>query len=358
MLSELRKLNSFSSMIRYVCTKELGHGAFSTVYKCHRADTGESFAIKVFPKSNLKKSDDKKRFQRELNTMAFIHHENIISLHDCFSDDDNFYLVMTLCKNGELADYIARNSKLQEDIALHIFKQILAAISTLHSYNIVHRDLKPQNILFTEFPNIKVGNFGLSDSTANKKTIHNFCGSICFCSPECLSRMEYDPIKSDIWSLGVILYNMVVGVHPWGTKSDTVMIRNIKRAYYNIPKFVSKDCADLISRMMKLNPEDRITMSEISKHPWIKGEFHKVEPNIIRSLDEFIHFDITDTDSDIYSPFNEPMHSESKIVSFEGVIHSSPSFSSTPKKLKFPNANKRRKTEPETYYHPVHRAFT
>ena len=104
-----KKIKSYHfQMINYICSKEVGNGAFSTVYKCFRADTKEQFAVKVFPKHNLKNEEDINRFQREINIMAFTHHENIISMRDCFSDEENFYLVMNLCKGGELSQYVEK----------------------------------------------------------------------------------------------------------------------------------------------------------------------------------------------------------------------------------------------------------
>ncbi|EAY13956.1 hypothetical protein TVAG_490940 [Trichomonas vaginalis G3] len=97
-----------------------------------------------------------------------------------------------------------------------------------------------------------------------------FCGSPCYCSPECLCRVQYDGRLSDVWSLGVILYAMVTGEHPWNITNTSIMLRQILKGAYTVPPFVSPQCKELITKMMQVNPRDRITVDEILKHPWLK----------------------------------------------------------------------------------------
>lgn len=264
----------------YVVDKELGRGTFGSVYHAINTINKQEYAIKLFPKSNLESPEEEARFQREVNAMAFLRHDNLIALHDLISDEENFYLVMDLCSGGELFDYIADNDKLPEPKAALVFRQIISAISYCHQYGVAHRDLKPENILIDKFPHIKISDFGLCGYIKNTQLMKTFCGSPCYCSPECLCRVQYDGRLSDVWSLGVVLFAIITGEHPWNISNTSIMLRQILKGVFNVPNYVSKDCKDLIVRMLKVNPIDRIKVEDIIEHPWLK----KAENNPIATM--------------------------------------------------------------------------
>ena len=254
----------------YEMQDELGHGAFSTVCKALNKTNNKIYACKIFPKSNLADKGDTDRFQREINAMAFLRHENLVALYDFFWDELNFYMIIDFCPGGELFDYIVNHDKLDEPTAALIFQQIASALQYCHSLGVAHRDLKPENVLIDQFPLIKVSDFGLCGYISDKKMMKTFCGSPCYCSPECLCRVQYDGRLSDVWSLGVILYAMVTGEHPWNITNTSIMLRQILKGAYTVPPFVSPQCKELITKMMQVNPRDRITIDQILKHPWLK----------------------------------------------------------------------------------------
>lgn len=255
---------------KYELEEKIGSGSFGHVYKVLHTKTKEPFALKLIQKSKLTTKAEESRFQRELDTMAYLDNENLVKMHDFFSDSTNFYLIVDFCQGGELFNYIVTQQKLNEPIAAVIFKQIVSAIAYCHSYGVAHRDLKPENILITEFPTIKVTDFGLCGYFDEHKLMSTFCGSPCYCAPECLSRVQYDGRLSDIWSLGVILYAMVTGEHPWTVSNTSQMLRQIIQAKYTIPSFLTDECRDLISRLLVAKPTDRIEMKDIIAHPWLK----------------------------------------------------------------------------------------
>lgn len=252
----------------YEITTELGRGAYSTVYRCQKQ--GNHYAMKIIPKSKI--GDDKsiERFQRELDAMAFFSHPNIIHLEDFFIDNDDFCVVMDCCAGGELTHFIIKNDKLNEPTAALIFQQICQAIAYCHQSGVAHRDLKPENILIDKFPNIKITDFGLCGYLEENKLMSTFCGSPSYCSPECLFCTEYDGKKSDIWSLGVILFAMVTGSHPWDCTNQAVMVNQIHHAEYTIPSYVSNECRDIINSCIRVNPNERATLETILQNPWFK----------------------------------------------------------------------------------------
>lgn len=256
---------------QYKIGSELGHGSFAYVYKAFNTKNRRSYAIKILPKKNLVSEKDVQRFQREVNATSFLRHDHIVALHDFFWDESNFYLVQDICPGGDLFSFISKNDHLEEPVAAFLFKQICEGIQYVHSFNVAHRDLKPENILIDKFPMIRITDFGLCGYIEEDFKMTTFCGSTSYCAPECLSRIEYDGKKADLWSLGVILLVMVTGDSPWD-KNAAKMISQIKCAGYNMPppSKISEDCRNLISQLIRVNPHERLPIDEVLKHPWIE----------------------------------------------------------------------------------------
>lgn len=288
----------------------LGTGAFSSVYRVVNEE-GTEFAMKVIPKENITHDGDPERLQRELDTMAFLKHPNIVSMHNFFSDEEKFYLVLDYCPGGDLADFLVSQPPLREQQVANVFRQIVTAIAFVHSHSVAHRDLKPQNILITKFPNVKVTDFGLCGYIDDEK-MKTFCGSPCYTAPECLSRVQYDGALSDVWSLGVILYVLVTGHHPWNVTNIPKMIKQITSAQFTVPSSVSPACDDLIKSMLKVRPTDRLTCEKILAHPWMKlapsrrETPNKLPPllrNSLLSFTQTINRDAIKKDHGVVSPF-------------------------------------------------------
>jgi serine/threonine protein kinase len=257
------------SIKNYEIGDQLGHGAFSHVCKATNVDTGATYAVKIFPKANLVGEGDLTRFQREIDTMAYLRHDNLVALHDFLWDDENFYLILDLCLGGELFDYITLHERLDEPTAALLFRQILAGVAYCHSCGVAHRDLKPENVLIVAFPHVKIADFGLCGFLSDSQLMRTFCGSPCYCAPECLSRIRYDGRQSDVWSLGVLLFAMVTGEIPWNLSNASVMLRQILKAAYTIPAHVSPGCRELLQAMIRVIPDTRITIPGIMAHPWM-----------------------------------------------------------------------------------------
>jgi serine/threonine protein kinase len=235
-------------------------------------------------------------------------------------DSANFYLVIDLCSGGELFDYIVEHDRLDEPTAALIFHQIISAIAYCHSFGVAHRDLKPENVLIVDFPYVKVADFGLCGFISEQQLMRTFCGSPCYCAPECLCRIQYDGRKSDVWSLGVILFAMVIGEHPWNVTNTSIMLRQILKGAYTVPGYISPACKNLIQSMMKVNPVDRISIERLVEHPWLKlAESAPTKPNFkapplvipppqptsIKDISEASARAAQKSDSGIFSPFQD-----------------------------------------------------
>jgi serine/threonine-protein kinase HSL1 (negative regulator of Swe1 kinase) len=186
------------------------------------------------------------------------------------------YLVLEYVDGGELFGAITANGRLTEPEAIVFFRQILAGVGYCHSLNICHRDLKPENILLTKEGQIKVADFGMAalhQSPGHK--LRTSCGSPHYAAPEVVKGGAYRGDKTDIWSIGIILYATLAGRLPFDTEAtgdDLVraLVPKIKKGVYTMPKDFSPEAADLIWRMLQVNPRDRITMSQIWRHSLVR----------------------------------------------------------------------------------------
>jgi serine/threonine-protein kinase HSL1 (negative regulator of Swe1 kinase) len=194
----------------------------------------------------------------------------------CETTNRNRYLVLEYADNGELFEHITRNGRLQEEEAIKFFRQILSAVGCCHAFNICHRDLKPENILLTKDLEIKIADFGMAalhQSPDHK--LKTSCGSPHYAAPELIKGSMYRGDKVDIWSMGVILYATLAGRLPFdveGCGKDWLgpLLGKIKKGTYHMDEAFSPEAANLIWRILQVNPRDRISLSQIWRHPLIR----------------------------------------------------------------------------------------
>jgi len=265
----------------YKFKKTIGEGAFSVVKLSYHEELQTYFACKVVPRSSLLSLDLATRFEIEIRINQQLHHPGIVQVIDLLKDDMNYYVFMELCPNGELFKYIIERKKLREQEASLIMTQILMALEYVHSQKVAHRDLKPENLLFDPIGHLKIGDFGLSRYLGPNGLVTTPCGSPCYASPECLSGLPYDGCKSDMWSVGVILYAMVTGQLPWTKRNQNQLFDQIRRAEFTIPSFLSEYCIDLILSLMCIDTDKRFSATKALKHPWIAGNNHNYISNWI-----------------------------------------------------------------------------
>lgn len=278
----------------YTIGKEVGSGNYGAVKRAKANETDKTVAIKFIAKKNIKKTDVS--HVREISIMKLCNHKNIIKYVDCYEDSRYYYIVMEYAKGGELFDYVINRGGLPEQDGKKVFLQILSAVEYLHgSLMISHKDLKLENILLCdrETLQIKLVDFGFANFVRVSLN-DTFCGSPHYTAPEILQNNKYNGMKTDIWSLGVILYTLLSCKFPWGEKGegknkklDLDSIVNIK---YKMPGEIPEQAADLI-RTILVPVDQRPVISEIKKHPWIaddvlENEFPKMEQ--VSSIDTII----------------------------------------------------------------------
>ena len=251
--------------------KALGEGTFGKVRKGSHILTGEQVAVKVLEKGRIKDSNDLDRISREIKILKRVKHPNIVQLYEIVENDDELYLIMEYWKGGELFDYIVAKQRIREREACRFYQDLLNAVDYLSRVFVWHRDLKPENILidYESGKRLKIADFGLSNVYKNKQdTLKTACGSPWYAAPEMIAGNRYNGLSVDIWSSGVVLYAMIWGYLPFEDPVTSKLYKKIMKADYELPKWVSKPAAGILSRILETDPDQRATVSEIRDHPW------------------------------------------------------------------------------------------
>jgi serine/threonine protein kinase len=268
----MRTIRSWPSRIHsYEIGREIGRGSYSRVFRAINQTTHELCAMKIIPRITAARDPDFIRVRQEASAMFYLSHPNLIRLKEAFTDDTFVFLVLDLCEGGDLLQHVLNHGPLDEPTCALVFAQIASALAHCHARGIAHRDLKPENVLITEFPMVKLGDFGLSGFATDGELMTVFCGSPCYLAPECHRKLPYDGRKADIWSLGVMLCTMATGSFPWTalTKSHE-MVKQILKGEYVISESTSDECRSLLDRMLQVDPKQRIGMDGILAHPFLK----------------------------------------------------------------------------------------
>jgi serine/threonine-protein kinase ULK/ATG1 len=229
--------------------KAIGKGSFSKIYIGTSISTGDEIAVKIIKKRNVKNENN---ILREIKIMSMIKHENILCLLDVLVSNNKYYLIMEYCNMGDLKEYM-RNRELNEPELLYYMEQIRNGIWELHKNNIIHRDLKPQNILVTHNDQLKISDFGFAKSYDPDVDLQQtMCGSPLYMAPEILEQKKYTD-TADLWSIGVIMYELYYNEVPVKGKNIVDLIKNIRKFQYNSPntKVCSTECTHLMKNLSK-----------------------------------------------------------------------------------------------------------
>jgi len=261
----------------YTRGKTLGEGAFSVVIEATNKSTDESYAVKVVTKSKLTKEDEI-ALKDEIIVLRELQHQHIIRLYDVYEEKSFWYLVTEKMTGGELFDRIVSKSFYNEKEARDVCKILFEAIGYCHKHSVAHRDLKPENLLLRSEDNdseIKIADFGFAKKVLTPNSLTTQCGTPGYVAPEILEGVAYDT-KSDMWSLGVIVYILLGGYPPFIEQNQRELFRKIRKGQYEFHEeywgAVSPDAKDFISCLLAVNPSKRLSSDEAMKHKWMTAD--------------------------------------------------------------------------------------
>uniref|UniRef100_A0A8C9UEP3 Ribosomal protein S6 kinase n=1 Tax=Serinus canaria TaxID=9135 RepID=A0A8C9UEP3_SERCA len=258
----------------YEIKEDIGVGSYSVCKRCVHKATETEFAVKIIDKSKRDPSEEIEILLR------YGQHPNIITLKDVYDDGKFVYLVMELMRGGELLDRILRQKCFSEREASAVLCTITRTVDYLHSQGVVHRDLKPSNILYMDESgnpdSIRICDFGFAKQLrAENGLLMTPCYTANFVAPEVLKRQGYDA-ACDIWSLGILLYTMLAGFTPFANGPDDTpeeILARIGSGKYALTggnwDSVSDTAKDIVSKMLHVDPHQRLTAVQVLRHPWI-----------------------------------------------------------------------------------------
>ncbi|KAL0489178.1 serine/threonine-protein kinase PLK4 [Acrasis kona] len=252
----------------------IGRGGFAKVYKATSRHTKEVVAIKQIDKEEATKNNHLKHIQQELENHLNMEHPHIVKLYHFFEDDVNLYLVMEYCEKGDLSSML-RTKRTSTSRCKSYIRQLVLALMHLQEHGIIHRDLKLANILLTKDDQI-VRDFGLSIKVESKnEERRSQLGTANYMAYELVQNKSYG-MTADNWSLGCVIYTLLVGETPFGQGLSTKATTDkIKRLDYNIPDDIPSDARDLIKNLLNPNAQERLSLSEVQRHPFISSQHYE-----------------------------------------------------------------------------------
>ncbi|XP_042684086.1 serine/threonine-protein kinase PLK1 [Centrocercus urophasianus] len=247
----------------YVRGRFLGKGGFARCYELTEAESREVFAGKVVPKSLLAKPHQKEKMSMEIAIHRSLAHRHVVGFQGFFEDNDFVYVVLELCRRRSLLELHKRRKALSEPEVRYYLRQTILGCQYLHSQRVIHRDLKLGNLFLSDDMEVKIGDFGLATKVEydgeRKKTL---CGTPNYIAPEVLGKKGHS-FEVDIWSIGCIMYTLLVGKPPFETSCLKETYIRIKKNEYTIPKHINPVAANLIQKMLRSDPATRPTINEL-----------------------------------------------------------------------------------------------
>ncbi|KAK9238512.1 kinase-like domain-containing protein [Lipomyces kononenkoae] len=253
----------------------LGEGGFARCFQI-QDENGNVYAAKTIAKASLTSAKTRAKLLGEIKVHQSMDHPNIVKFVECFEDDVNVYILLEVCSNKTLMDMHRRRKRFTEQETRYFLIQILGAVKYMHGRRVIHRDLKLGNIFLDHDMNIKIGDFGLAalllSDTDRKKTI---CGTPNYIAPEVLfGKEDGHSFEVDLWSVGIILYAMLIGKPPFQSKEVNLIYKKIKAIEYEFPEDIkiSQAAKDLIKSLLNKDPNARPSLDQIADHTFFHGE--------------------------------------------------------------------------------------
>lgn len=254
--------------------RPLGKGLFGSVYLARTRREQKIVAVKVCFKKVMERERVVHQLRREVEIHSRLRHPNIIRLYSYFHDETRVCLVLEYAPGGTLFAELERCGRLTEERAAGVMRELCSALALCHQLQVVHRDIKPENVLLGRDGEVKLGDFGWAVANRSRdgasELRRTMCGTVDYLPPEMVDEMPYDE-KVDVWMVGVLLYEMLVGRAPFAAGETCEVFDRVAQCAYEIPSHVSTGAATLISRLLVRDPKRRPNMSEILQDTWLRS---------------------------------------------------------------------------------------
>ena len=275
--SVLKGLEPEATIKDFTIISTIGEGSFGKVLLARHNKTQSKYAIKRISKLDKNNQEGKTYFKREIEIMYKIHQNNIVRLFNHFEDNEYCYFVMEYIENGNLFEQPCwKNNKcFPSNEVAKIIKEIVCAVYYLHNMDppIIHRDIKPENVLIDKNGVAKLTDFGWSNYVDSNEIRRTYCGTPVYLAPEMVNEIGHDE-HLDIWCIGVLLFELLTGTVPFKGKDYESLNNNIVSLKIIWPKDISSTAKNLIGKILKRDPDDRISLVDMLKHPFFKDKLN------------------------------------------------------------------------------------
>eukprot|EP01006_Ploeotia_vitrea_P041700 TRINITY_DN66564_c12_g2_i1.p1 TRINITY_DN66564_c12_g2~~TRINITY_DN66564_c12_g2_i1.p1 ORF type:complete len:537 (+),score=332.58 TRINITY_DN66564_c12_g2_i1:161-1771(+) len=279
-VEQLLKDTKKVSLENFELLKVLGRGSFGKVMQVMEKETGNVYAMKILKKRAIVARNQVEHTKAERDILRQLQHPFLMTLRYAFQTKEKLYFVLDYYQGGELFFHLKNKRRFSEEVARIYVAEIALALGHLHSLSVVYRDLKPENILLDDNGHVCLTDFGLSKDIAPDDQAHTFCGTPEYLAPEIVTGAGHDKAV-DWWSLGILLYELTVGIPPFYSQNVNEMYNKIQHGVLRFPPFLSDSCKDLIVRLLNRDPKKRLgsnkDIDDIKEHAFFKSlDFEKL----------------------------------------------------------------------------------
>uniref|UniRef100_A0A3B4B654 non-specific serine/threonine protein kinase n=1 Tax=Periophthalmus magnuspinnatus TaxID=409849 RepID=A0A3B4B654_9GOBI len=258
--------------------RPLGKGKFGNVYLARVKKLQAIVALKVLFKSQMEKEGVEHQLRREIEIQAHLKHPNILRFYNYFHDRKRVFLVLEYAPRGEMYKELQRCGRFDDQRSATYMEEISDALMYCHEKKVIHRDIKPENLLLGYRGELKIADFGWSVHAPSLRR-RTMCGTLDYLPPEMIEGHTHSE-KVDLWCIGVLCYECLVGNPPFETASHSETYKRIMKVDLKFPRIVSEGAKDLISKLLRHNPTDRLSLQSVIDHPWVKANSRRCLPPI------------------------------------------------------------------------------